>query len=108
VLDRAALGAPDVEAVAAGDHEVVHAHELLHHGAVATADNTDGAATRQPAHRISHALGDHRILGAIDDRREGAVVVEEHGGLPSGQLLAEPLVIRERVRQVGNACPGLH
>jgi hypothetical protein len=108
VLDRAPLGAPDVEAVAAGDHQVVHAHELLHHGAVATADDADGAATRQPAHRLSHALGDHRILEAVDDRRERAVVVEEHGGLPSGQPVAEPLVVRERVRQVGNACPGPH
>jgi hypothetical protein len=32
VLDRAPLGAPDVEAMAAGDHQVVDPHQLLHHG----------------------------------------------------------------------------
>ena len=105
VLDRTPLGAPDVEPVAACDHQVVDTRQCLHDGTIATADNADGAAARQPAHRIPHALGDHRILGPVDDRRERAVVVEEHGRPPAGQLLAELLVIRERVRQVGDASP---
>jgi hypothetical protein len=69
VLDRTPLGAPDVEAVAACHHQIVDAHQCLHDGTIAAADNADGAAPRQPAHRIPHALGDHRILGAVDDRR---------------------------------------
>jgi hypothetical protein len=94
--------------VTACDHEIVDPHQRLHDGTIATADDANGAAPSQAAHCVAHALGDQGILGPVDDRREGAVVVEKHGRTPAGHPLAEALVIRERVRQVGNACPDLH
>jgi len=76
--DLAACGAPDVEAVAAGDDQVVHAHKLLDRGAVAPADHAHGAAGGQPAYGPTHPFRDHRVLWAVDDRRQRAIIVEEH------------------------------
>ena len=53
-------------------------------------------------HRV-RMLGDQRVLRAVDDRRERAVVVQEDGRPPAPHPLAELLVIRERVRQIGDA-----
>src|SRR5215216_5837495 len=78
-LDLTALGAPDVEAVAAGDDQVVYPHELLDHPPVAPADHAHGATSGQVANGVTHALRDERVLGPVDDRRQRAVVVEEHG-----------------------------
>jgi alkanesulfonate monooxygenase SsuD/methylene tetrahydromethanopterin reductase-like flavin-dependent oxidoreductase (luciferase family) len=55
-----------------------------------------------------HGRSRRRAVTALGESAQAAVVVEEDGRLPSGQPLAEPLVIRERVRQVGNACTRLH
>ena len=43
------------------------------------------APGRQRGHRLPHALGDHRVLGPVDDRRQRPVVVQEHGraGIPN-------------------------
>src|SRR5918994_1441338 len=61
-LDLTARGAPDVEAVAAGDDQVVYAHELLDHPPIAPADHAHGAAFGQSADSVPHALGDDRVL----------------------------------------------
>src|SRR5215212_7771879 len=99
-LDLAARGAPDVEAVAPGDDQVVHAHKPLNHGAVAPADHTDGAAGGQIPHDLAHALRDHGVLGTIHDGRQGAVVVEEHGRPPAREFAGQPVAIFECVRQI--------
>jgi hypothetical protein len=102
-LDGTPLRAPDVEPVAACHHQVIHAHQLLHDGPIAAAHHADGATCGKPTHRVPRALGDDRILRPVDDRRERTVVVEEHSGPPAGQALGERFLIRERVRQVGDA-----
>jgi hypothetical protein len=74
-LDLTARRAPDVEAVAAGDDQVVYAHEPLDHPPITPADHTHGATPGQLADGIAHALRDERLLGPVDDRRQRAVVV---------------------------------
>lgn len=75
VLERASVWAPDVEAMTSCDHQVLDAHQLLHDRPVTTAHNADGAAPRQRAHHLPHALGNDRVLRPVDDRGQRAVVV---------------------------------
>lgn len=92
--DGALLRTPDAESVTAGDNEVVDPHQLLHDETVTTADDAYRAAFGQRTHGGTHAVGHHRVLGPLDDRRQHPVVVEEHGravtGQPPGQL---PVVV---------------
>src|SRR5215203_4886248 len=104
-LDLTAHGAPDVEAVAAGDDQVVYAHELLDYPPVAPADYAHGATSGQVANGVPHALRDERVLGPVDDRRQRAVVVEEHGRSSSRQITGQLITVLERVRQITNV-PG--
>src|SRR5215204_1523641 len=104
-LDLTAHGAPDVEAVAAGDDQVVYAHELLDYPPVAPADYAHGATSGQVANGVPHALRDERVLGPVDDRRQRAVVVEEHGRSSSRQITGQLVTVLERVRQITNV-PG--
>src|ERR1019366_9113834 len=50
MLERASVRAPDVEAMASRDDQVLDAHQLLHDRPVTTAHDADGAACRQRAH----------------------------------------------------------
>src|SRR5215213_6319603 len=94
-----ALWAPDVEAVAAGDGQVVEAHELLHHPPIAPADHAHWAPLGQPANGVPHTLGDDGVLWPVDYGCQRAVVVEEHGrnfaGQPPGQLVAVGKCMRQ-------------
>jgi hypothetical protein len=98
-LERSPFRTPDVEAVAAGDHQVVDAHQLLDDGAIAAADHAYGAAAGQLSHHLAHALGDDRILRAIDDWRERAVVVEEDRDALAGHPLDERLRVTKGMWQ---------
>src|SRR5215203_2818744 len=111
-LDLTAHGAPDVEAVAAGDDQVVYAHELLDYPPVAPADHAHGATSGQVANGVPHALRDERVLRPVDDRRQRAVVVEEHGRSSSRQITGQLITVLERVRQItdvpGHRLPPRH
>jgi hypothetical protein len=107
-LDLAAAGAPDVEAVAAGHDQVVQSHQPLDDRPVAAADHAHAGALRQPLHRVAHALGDHRVLRPVDDRRQRPVVVEEDGHLLAGQSRRQRPEVLERVRQLADACARHH
>src|SRR5215208_62823 len=104
-LDLAASGAPDIEAVAAGHYQVIYAHELLDHPPVAPADHAHGATCGQLADGVPHALRDERLLRPVDDRRQRAVVVEEHGRALSLQAPFQLVAVIERVWQITNV-PG--
>ena len=105
MLEGAGLGAPDVEAVAAGHDEIVEPHQLLDDRAVASVDHADGAARRELAQDLPHRSRDERVLGAINDRGQHPVVVGEHGGPRSAEALRELLPVAQGVRQVGHATP---
>src|SRR5918992_5230047 len=87
-----ALWAPDVEAVAAGDDQIVEAYELLHHPPIAPADHAHRAPLGKPANGVPHTLGYDGVLWSVDYGCQRAVVVQEHGrnfaGQPPGQLVA--------------------
>jgi hypothetical protein len=96
-LDLTARGAPDVEAVAAGNDQVVYTHELLHHPPVAPADHAHGATPGEPANCVTHALGDQGVLRPINDGRQRTVVVEEDGRPSSRQVPVELVPVLDRV-----------
>ena len=98
VDDRAAGRVVDVEAVAAGDDQVVDAHQLGHHAAVATGDHAHRRAAGERAHDPAHLVVHDRVLGTRDDRRQHAVVVEEDRGPASVEALGD-LGGLQRVRQ---------
>src|SRR3712207_7532141 len=54
-----ALWTPDVEAVAAGDDQIVEAYELLHHPPVAPADHAHGAPLGQPDRKSTRLNSSH-------------------------------------------------
>ena len=85
VADRALLRGPDVEAVAARHDQIVDTHQLLRHGAVAAGDDADRASGCQHPQRDSHVIGHHGVLGAVHDRCQHSVVVEEDRRLVSRQ-----------------------
>src|SRR5918998_1786327 len=95
-----ALRAPDVEAAAAGDDQVVEAHELLHQPPVAPADHAHRAPPGELADGSAHALGDDGVLGSVRYRGQGAVVVEEDSGGPHVQEPGQLVAMGQRVRQI--------
>src|SRR5215213_6822006 len=94
------LRAPDVEAVATGDDQVVEAHELLHHPPVAPADHAHRTPTGELADSPAHALGDDGVFGPVHYRRQGAVIVEEYSGTPHIQQPGQLVTVGQRVRQI--------
>ena len=103
-LDGGARGAPDVEAVASRDDQFVEAHQPLDDGTVAPADYAHAAPPRQPLHRLAHAVRDHGVLRPVDDRRQRAVVVEEHGELLARKPGGERAELLERVLKLFDRC----
>jgi hypothetical protein len=70
---------------------------LLYYRAVAPTHDTDRTAGRETADGIAHRFGNQRIFGPVDDRCQGAVVVEKHGRLSAGELLDELILITQSV-----------
>src|SRR5829696_9658783 len=95
-----ALWAPDVEAVAAGDDQVVEAYELLHHPPIASADHAHRTPLGQPANGVPHTLGDDGVLWPVDYRCQRAVVIEEHGRNFAGQLHGQLVAVGKCMRQI--------
>lgn len=77
-VDRPRLGALDVEPVAAGVHEAVELHEAVHLLGRATRDDGRHELGRQVVQRRAHGLRHERLVRHVHDRRERAVIVEEH------------------------------
>src|SRR3712207_2275561 len=101
-LDGTFLRAPDVEAVAAGDDQVVEAHELLHYPPVAPANHAHRAPPGQPSDGVPHALGDDSVLGTVHYGGQRAVVVEEDGRRFPGKLFGQLVTVGQRVRQIAD------
>ena len=75
----------DVHAVAARVAELFELHEPAHDRNVASRDDRDRAALGEAGQPIACAGGQRRLLGTVDDRGQGAVVIEEHAGAPASQ-----------------------
>jgi hypothetical protein len=58
VLERASIRAPNVEAMASGDHQVIDAHQLLHDRPVTT-------VTTQTVQRLASARTASRMLAEM-------------------------------------------
>src|ERR671913_2544409 len=95
-----ALRAPDVESVAAGDDQVVEAHELLHHPPIAPADDAHRTPPGEFADGSAHAVRDDGVFGPVHYRRQGAVIVEEYSGAPHVQQPGQLVAVGQRVRQI--------
>ncbi len=93
------LRARDVEAVAARVVELVQRDERRDLVAAATAHHGHRAARRERAHHVARGLGQERSIGILDDRRQRAVVVEEHDQLAAVQPGRELGPARQRRRQ---------
>jgi hypothetical protein len=77
VTDRRARSR-DVEAVAAGVGDLANSDERLHLGSIPSAHDRDERESGScVAEHGTHLRGEGRVLGTRDDRRQGAVVVEE-------------------------------
>src|SRR5215210_6939158 len=94
------LWAPDVEAVAAGDDQIVEAYELLHHPPIAPADHAHRTPPGEFADGSAHAVRDDGVFGPVHDRRQGAVIVEEDSGAPQVQQPGQFIAVGQRVRQI--------
>ncbi len=86
-----ACRAGDFEAVAAGVPDTIERYERLQLRQVAAAHQHDEATPTERLDGAAHVLGEQRLVRILHDRRERAVVIEEHGQLLSRKALAQLL-----------------
>ena len=91
----------DVEAVTAGVDQVVQTHPLMHVLAVAPADDDDRTALGQDADGPAHGIGKCGHVRAVDDGRQRAVEIEEHGEPLSLKAGRQFVTVRQGGRQRG-------
>jgi hypothetical protein len=103
VTHARALRAGDVEAVAARVDELGQAHPCRHVAAVAAGDDDHRRAAGERRHRLAHPRQDGGVRRPLDDRRQGAVEVEEDHRPPPGEpaLDLAPAVQRRGDRRGG-------
>ena len=88
MLNAQAAGPGDVEAMAAGVDEIVETDQLAHVGEVAAADDRHAAACGEAFEHGAHLVAEHGEVRARDDRRQRAVIVEEHARPLAGEARA--------------------